>query len=170
LTRGAQIDDNTARACVHAALDQGITTFDSANVYAQVAAESTLGAAIKGMRRESLEVCTKVYFPVGDGPNDRGLGRKHILESIDGSLRRLGTEYVDLYQAHRFDPTVSLEETMPTFADIVRSGKARELRIPLVSNQPQYSMLWRVIEPDVVPTCQRLGIGQIAFSPLAQEC
>jgi aryl-alcohol dehydrogenase-like predicted oxidoreductase len=173
---------------VRAALEHGITTFDTADVYAMGAAESVLGRAIAGQRRESMEICTKVFGQVGDGPNDQGLGRKHIMESIDNSLRRLGTDYVDLYQAHRFDPDVPLEETMTAFADIVRSGKAlyigvsewtaqqldrahalaTDLRIPLVSNQPQYSMLWRVIEADVVPTSRRLGIGQIVFSPLTQ--
>jgi aryl-alcohol dehydrogenase-like predicted oxidoreductase len=188
LTHGAQIDSDVAKDCVRAALEQGITTFDTADVYAMGAAESVLGRAIAGQRRESLEICTKVFNRVGDGPNDQGLGRKHMMESIDNSLRRLGTDYVDLYQAHRFDPGVPLEETMTAFADIVRSGKAlyigvsewtaqqleqahamaTELRIPLVSNQPQYSMLWRVIEPEVVPTSRRLGIGQIVFSPLTQ--
>jgi aryl-alcohol dehydrogenase-like predicted oxidoreductase len=188
LTHGAQIDSDVAQDCVRAALDQGITTFDTADVYAMGAAESVLGRAIAGQRRESLEICTKVFNRVGDGPNDQGLGRKHMMESIDNSLRRLGLDYVDLYQAHRFDPTVPLEETMIAFADIVRSGKAlyigvsewtaqqleqahalaRELRIPLVSNQPQYSVLWRVIEADVMPTSRRLGIGQIVFSPLTQ--
>ena len=188
LTHGAQIDEETAIACVHAALDEGITTFDTADVYAGTVAESVLGRALAGQRREGLEICTKVYWPTGPGPNDRGLSRKHILESINGSLRRLRTDYVDLYQAHRYDYETPLEETMEAFADIVRSGKAlyigvsewraeqiraaaelaRELRIPLVSNQPQYSMLWRVIEAEVVPTCEELGIGQIVFSPLGQ--
>lgn len=188
LTHGGQIENEVAQECVRAALDQGITTFDTADVYAMGAAEEVLGRAIAGLPRETLEICTKVFMPVGDGPNDRGLGRKHIMESIDKSLRRLGTDYVDLYQAHRFDPSVPLEETMTAFADIVRAGKAlyigvsewtarqleqghalaTELRIPLVSNQPQYSMLWRVIEADVVPACRRLGIGQIVFSPLTQ--
>ena len=129
-----------------------------------------------------------MYWPTGAGPNDRGLSRKHILESIDGSLRRLQTDYVDLYQAHRFDLETPLEETMLAFADVVRSGKAlyigvsewtaeqiaeaaalaRELRVPLVSNQPQYSMLWRVIEAEVVPACRELGLSQIVWSPIAQ--
>jgi aryl-alcohol dehydrogenase-like predicted oxidoreductase len=169
-------------------LEEGITTFDTADVYAATRAESVLGKALSGERREGLEIFTKVYGPTGAGHNDHGLSRKHILESIDGSLRRLGTDYVDLYQAHRYDHETPLEETMEAFADVVRSGKAlyigvsewraeeiraahalaRELRIPLVSNQPQYNMLWRVIEAEVVPTSEELGIGQIVWSPIAQ--
>jgi aryl-alcohol dehydrogenase-like predicted oxidoreductase len=189
LTHGSQVEEDAATACVRQALEEGITTFDTADVYANTAAESVLGRALQGERREGLEIFTKVYFPTGPGgPNDHGLSRKHILESIDGSLSRLGTEYVDLYQAHRYDYETPLEETMEAFADVVRMGKAlyigvsewraeelraahalaRELRIPLVSNQPQYSMLWRVIEAEVVPTSQELGIGQIVWSPIAQ--
>ena len=188
LTHGSQIEEEQAFACVRTALDLGITTFDTADVYATFKAEEVLGKALKGQRREGLEIFTKVFWPVGPGPNDRGLSRKHIMESIDGSLRRLQTDYVDLYQAHRFDRTTPLEETMEAFADIVHSGKAlyigvsewkadqirqahqlaRELKIQLVSSQPQYSMLWRVIEAEVVPTCEELGIGQIVWSPLAQ--
>ncbi len=171
-----------------AALDLGITTFDTADVYAGTRAEAVLGRALAGQRREGLEILTKVYWPTGPGQNDRGLSRKHILESINGSLRRLQTDYVDVYQAHRFDNFTPLEETMAAFADVVRSGKAlyigvsewkaseirravalaSELRVPLVSNQPQYSLLWRVIEAEVVPTCEELGVGQIVFSPMAQ--
>jgi len=189
LTHGSQVEEETARACVRAALDAGITTFDTADTYANTRAETVLGEALRGERRESLEIFTKVYFPTGPGgPNDHGLSRKHIRESIDASLRRLNTDYVDLYQAHRFDYETPLEETMEAFADVVRSGKAlyigvsewraeeirrghelaRELRIPFVSNQPQYNMLWRVIEAEVVPTCEELGIGQIVWSPIAQ--
>src|SRR5437763_812959 len=162
ITHGSQVEEDAAHACVRAALDAGITTFDTADVYANTAAESVLGRALAGQRRESLEIFTKVFFPTGDGPNDRGLGRKHIMESCHASLRRLQTDYVDLYQAHRFDRTVPLEETMTAFADLVRQGKvhyigvsewtaeqitqaaqlARELSVPLISNQPQYSMLW----------------------------
>src|SRR6478736_1173760 len=189
LTHGSQVEEDAAVACVRQALDEGITTFDTADVYANTRAESVLGTALKGERRQGLEIFTKVYWPTGPGGhNDHGLSRKHILEAIDGSLRRLGTDYVDLYQAHRYDHETPLEETMEAFADVVRSGKAlyigvsewraeeiraahalaRELRIPLVSNQPQYSMLWRVIESEVVPTCEELGIGQIVWSPIAQ--
>lgn len=191
LTHGSQVENDVATACVHAALDAGITTFDTADVYANGAAEEVLGAALKGQRRSSLEIFTKVYWPIGPAPlgrNDTGLSRKHIMEAIDGSLRRLGTDYVDLYQAHRYDSFTPLEETMQAFADIVRAGKAlyigvsewtaeqirqahglaRQLGVSLISSQPQYSMLWRVIEPEVVPTCQELGLGQIVWSPMAQ--
>jgi len=189
LTHGSQVEEDAALACVRQALDVGITTFDTADVYANTKAESVLGRALAGQRRESLEIFTKVYFPTGPGgPNDTGLSRKHIHESINGSLRRLGTDYVDLYQAHRYDYETPLEETMEAFADVVRAGKAlyigvsewtaeqlraghalaRDLKVPLVSNQPQYSMLWRVIEADVVPTSRELGIGQVVFSPIAQ--
>ncbi|GAA2799359.1 aldo/keto reductase family protein [Saccharopolyspora taberi] len=188
LTHGSQVEEDQAGQCVRAALDAGITTFDTADVYAQTRAESVLGRALAGRRREGLEIFTKVYFPTGEGPNDRGLGRKHIMESCHASLRRLQTDYVDLYQAHRFDHTVPLEETMSAFADLVRQGKAlyigvsewtaeqitrgvelaRELSVPLISNQPQYSMLWRVIEPQVIPASEREGLGQIVWSPIAQ--
>src|SRR6187402_1212960 len=189
VTHGSQVDDSAAIATVHAALDAGITTFDTADVYANTAAETVLGKAIAGQRRESLEIFTKVYWPTGPkGPNDSGLSRKHIMEAINGSLTRLGTDYVELYQAHRYDYDTPLEETMEAFADVVRAGKAlyigvsewraeeiraahalaRDLHVPLVSNQPQYNMLWRVIEAEVVPTCEELGIGQIVWSPIAQ--
>ncbi|MDQ3616103.1 MAG: aldo/keto reductase family protein [Actinomycetota bacterium] len=189
LTHASQVEEDAALACVRQALEEGITTFDTADVYANTAAETVLGQALKDERRESLEIFTKVYFPTGPGRhNDHGLSRKHILESINGSLRRLGTDYVDLYQAHRYDYETPLEETMEAFADVVHSGKAhyigvsewraeeireahrlaRELKIPFVSNQPQYNMFWRVIETDVVPTCEELGIGQVVWSPIAQ--
>jgi aryl-alcohol dehydrogenase-like predicted oxidoreductase len=189
LTHGSQVENETAIACVRAALEAGITTFDTADVYANGAAEAVLGEALAGQRRESLEILTKVYWPTGlGGPNDSGLSRKHITESIDASLRRLRTDHVDLYQAHRFDVSTPLEETMRAFADVVRAGKAhyigvsewtadqiragqaiaRDLGIPLVSNQPQYSMLWRVIEAEVVPACVELGLSQIVWSPVAQ--
>ena len=191
LTHGSQIENDVAAQCVRAALDAGITSFDTADAYANGRGEEVLGAALKGQRRESLEVFTKVYWPIGPDPkgrNDTGLSRKHILEGINGSLRRLQMDYVDLYQAHRFDTFTPREETMQAFADVVRSGKAlyigvsewtpeqirsgvelaRELRISLVSSQPQYSMLWRGIEPEGVPTCEELGLGQIVWSPMAQ--
>ena len=189
LTHGSQVEEEQAKACVRQALDEGVTTFDTADVYANTRAEEVLGRALEGERRESLEIFTKVYFPTGPGAhNDHGLSRKHIHESINASLRRLKTDHVDLYQAHRYDHETPLEETMEAFADVVRQGKAhyigvsewtaqqireghrlaRELKIPFVSNQPQYNMLWRVIEPEVVPTCEELGIGQIVWSPIAQ--
>lgn len=189
LTHASQVENDRANACVRAALDAGITTFDTADAYANTAAEVVLGDALKGERRESLEIFTKVYFPTGDmGPNDTGLSRKHIMESINGSLSRLQTDYVDLYQAHRFDYETPLQETMQAFADIVRQGKAlyigvsewdadqlraghalaSELGFQLISNQPQYSALWRVIEDKVVPTSEELGISQVVWSPMAQ--
>lgn len=188
ITHGSQVEKDAAIACVRAALDEGITTFDTADVYAATRAEEVLGEALAGQRRQGLVVCTKVYWPTGPGPNDRGLSRKHIVESAEGSLRRLRTDYLDLYQAHRYDVETPLEETMTAFADLVRQGKvlyigvsewnaeqieraavlARELRVPFVSNQPQYSMLWRVIEAEVVPACERVGVGQIVWSPIAQ--
>jgi aryl-alcohol dehydrogenase-like predicted oxidoreductase len=189
LTHGSQVEEDAALACVRQALEEGITTFDTADVYANTKAESVLGKALKGERREGLEIFTKVYWPTGPGKhNDHGLSRKHIMESINGSLKRLGTDYVDVYQAHRYDYETPLEETMEAFADVVHAGKAhyigvsewraeeireghrlaRELRIPLVSNQPQYNMLWRVIEAEVVPSCVELGLGQVVFSPIAQ--
>jgi aryl-alcohol dehydrogenase-like predicted oxidoreductase len=189
LTHGSQVENDVATECVRAALDVGISTFDTADVYANTRAETVLGEALKGERRESLEIFTKVYWPTGPGgKNDVGLSRKHIMESINGSLTRLQTDYVDLYQAHRYDTETPLEETMQAFADVVRAGKAlylgvsewtaeqiraghalaQELGVQLISSQPQYSMLWRVIEADVVPTCRELGISQIVWSPIAQ--
>ena len=189
LTHGSQVEADTAIECVHTALDLGITSFDTDDVYANTVAEEVLGRALAGRRRESLEVFTKVYWPIGPkGPNDVGLSRKHIMEGINGSLTRLGMDYVDLYQAHRYDHETPLEETMQAFADVVRAGKAlyigvsewtaeqiragqelaAQMGLRLVSNQPQYSALWRVIEGEVVPTSQELGLGQIVWSPMAQ--
>jgi len=189
LTHATQIENEAAHATVKAALEGGITTFDTADVYANQQAEVVLGEALKGQRREGLEILTKVYWPVAERkPNDTGLSRKHIMESINGSLKRLQTDYVDLYQAHRYDVETPLEETMQAFADIVRQGKAlyigvsewnaeqiraghklsKELGFQLISSQPQYSILWRVIEAEVVPTCEELGISQIVWSPMAQ--
>ncbi|GAA3199258.1 aldo/keto reductase family protein [Microbacterium terregens] len=189
VTHASQVDDTDAIATVHAALDAGITTFDTADTYANTGAETVLGKALAGQRRESLEIFTKVYWPTGPkGPNDGGLSRKHILEAINGSLSRLGVDYVDLYQAHRYDYETPLEETFQAFADLVRQGKvlyvgvsewtaeqlragaalAKDLGIQLISNQPQYSMLWRVIEGKVIPASEELGISQIVWSPMAQ--
>ncbi|WP_018776085.1 aldo/keto reductase family protein [Arthrobacter sp. 131MFCol6.1] len=189
LTHGSQVENDVATQCVRAALDAGISTFDTADVYANTVAETVLGAALKDERRESLEIFTKVFGPTGPkGHNDLGLSRKHIMESINGSLTRLQTDYVDLYQAHRYDYETPLEETMQAFADIVRQGKAlyigvsewtanqirdghalaKELGFQLISNQPQYSMLWRVIEAEVIPASEELGLSQIVWSPIAQ--
>ena len=189
ITHGSQVEEDAAKTCVAAALDEGITTFDTADVYAGTRAEEVLGRALHGQRREGLEIFTKVYWPTGPGQNDRGLSRKHLMESINGSLRRLQTDYVDLYQAHRFDNETPLEETLRAFDDIVRQGKALYIGVSewradeiahalaiaeemgfdrIISSQPQYSMLWRVIEEEVVPLCQAEGIGQIVWSPIAQ--
>ena len=189
LTHGSQVEADAATACVRAALDVGITLFDTADTYSDTRAESVLGDALAGVRRESYELATKVFWPTGPGHNDRGLSRKHIIESCHASLRRLQTDHLDLYQAHRFDVETPLEETLRAFDDLVRQGKvhyigvsewsadqiARALLIAadmgldaIVSNQPQYNMLWRVIEAEVVPFCEREGISQIVFSPLAQ--
>ena len=189
LTHGSQVENEQAMACVRAALDAGITSFDTADVYANTKAETVLGEALKGERRESLEIFTKVFGPTGPkGHNDLGLSRKHIMEAIDGSLTRLQTDYVDLYQAHRFDYFTPLEETMQAFADIVHAGKvhyigvsewtadqirrgaalAKQMGFQLISNQPQYSMLWRVIEAEVVPASKEVGVGQVVWSPIAQ--
>ena len=189
LTHGSQVEAEQATACVREALDVGITTFDTADVYAATRAESVLGEALKSERREGLEIFTKVYWPTGPGQNDRGLSRKHIIESCDASLERLQTDYIDLYQAHRFDHETPLEETLRAFDDLVRAGKVHYIGVSewkaseieaaltiagemgldrIVSSQPQYSMLWRVIEGEVVPLCEREGIGQIVWSPIAQ--
>lgn len=189
VTHGLQVGDQAAIATVHKALDLGITSFDTADVYANTAAERVLGKALKGQRRASLEIFTKVYWPTGPGgANDSGLSRKHIMDSVHGSLKRLKTDYIDLYQAHRFDYQTPIEETFRAFSDLVRQGKvlyigvsewtaeqlregaalAKDMGIQLVSNQPQYSMLHRVIEGKVIPTSEDLGISQIVWSPMAQ--
>ncbi len=189
ITHGSQIEEDAAVACVRAALDVGISTFDTADAYAAGRAEEILGRALRGVKRETVEIATKVYWPHGAGPNNSGLSRKHVREGIDNSLRRLGTDYVDLYQAHRYDYDTPLQETMRAFGDLVRAGKvlyigisewraeqiADALRIAaelgldrIVSSQPQYNMLWRVIEPEVIPLCEKEGIGQVCFSPIAQ--
>ncbi len=187
ITHGGQVEEDAAIACVRAALDEGITTFDTADAYIHGAAEEVLGRALKNERRDGLEIFTKVYWPMGEGKNDRGLSAKHIKESINNSLKRLQTDRVELYQAHRYDHDTPLEETMQAFADVVHAGKAHyigvsewtadqirrghalaeDLKIQLISSQPQYSPLWRVIEEEVIPASEALGIGQIVWSPLA---
>ena len=189
ITHGSQVEQETAIKCVRTALDCGITTFDTADVYARTRAETVLGKALKGVRRESYELFTKVYWPTGDGKNDRGLSRKHIMESVHASLRRLQTDHIDLYQCHRFDFETPLDETLAALDDLVRQGKVLYLGFSewkasqisdaleiqkengfnrFVSSQPQYSMLWRVIESKVDPLCRAEGIGQIVWSPIAQ--
>lgn len=189
ITHGSQVETESAIKCVREALNQGITTFDTADVYANTKAEVVLAKALKGVRRESYELFTKVYWPTGPGKNDRGLSRKHIMESCHASLKRLNTDHIDLYQLHRFDFETPLEESLGALDDLVRQGKvmyvgfsewtaeqiARGLKIQdqrgynrFVSSQPQYSALWRVIEAEVVPLSEREGIGQIVWSPMAQ--
>ena len=189
LTYGASVDDERATACIHKAYDLGINFFDTANVYGQGAAEVTVGKALKSFSRESYVLATKVFFPMGGGPNDRGLSRKHIFEQCHASLRRLGTEYIDLYQCHRYDTSVPLEETLRALDDLTVQGKIlysgvsewieeqiseginiceKYLMRPFISNQPRYNMFQREIEQTIIPACQRKGIGQVVFSPLAQ--
>lgn len=188
VTHGGQVGEDAARACVRAALDAGINFFDTADIYERGAAESVLGTILDGVPRHSYVLATKLFWPMSADVNDRGLSRKHIFESIDKSLARLRTDYVDLYQAHRFDPNVPLRETLRAFDDIVRSGKALYIGVSewtagqikkaleiaddmgfdrLVTNQPQYSMLWRVPEAEIMPLCRKERVGQLAWSPLA---
>ena len=184
LTYGLGIDDSAARACLERAFELGINFIDTANVYGKGAAESFLGRALKGRDRSSYVLATKLYFPMTD--DDRGLSAEQVYKQIDLSLERLQTDYVDLYQCHRYDVNTPLEETMEALSNVVRQGKARyigfsewsaeqiqaALDMPgvekFVSSQPQYSMLWRKPEDDVIPLCAANGIGQIVWSPLAQ--
>lgn len=189
ITHGSQVEQDAAIKCVKTALDVGITTFDTADAYAGTRAETVLGKALKGVRRESYELFTKVYWPTGDGKNDRGLSRKHIMESCHASLKRLNVENIDLYQMHRFDVETPLEESLQAFEDLIRQGKVNyigfsewsasqisdALKIQdqrgfsrFVSSQPQYSALWRIIEAEVVPLSRKEGIGQIVWSPVTQ--
>jgi aryl-alcohol dehydrogenase-like predicted oxidoreductase len=189
ITHGSQVEQEAAIKCVKTAFDLGITTFDTADVYAGTRAETVLGKALKGIRRESYELFTKVYWPTGTGKNDRGLSRKHIMESCHASLKRLNVDHIDLYQMHRFDFETPLEESLQAFEDLIRQGKVNyigfsewtaaqissALKIQdergysrFVSSQPQYSALWRVIEEEVVPLSRNEGIGQIVWSPIAQ--
>ncbi|MEA2664669.1 MAG: hypothetical protein QOI11_1613 [Candidatus Eremiobacteraeota bacterium] len=188
LTYGGSVEEDAARACMRRAFERGVTFFDTANVYARGRAEEVVGRTIAEFPREQIVLATKVYFSMGEGPNDRGLSRKHVREQIDASLRRLNVDYVDLYQCHRYDTSTPLEETVRVMDDLVRAGKilywgvsewnadqiaaacalarARGWAEP-VSNQPQYSALWRRIEPRVLPTCREYGLGNVVWSPLA---
>jgi voltage-dependent potassium channel beta subunit len=189
LTYGSAVEEETAIQCIHTAYDLGINLFDTANAYNRGAAERVVGRALKDFPRDSYVLATKVFFPMGEGPNEHGLSRKHIMEQCHASLRRLGTDYIDLYQCHRYDPEVPLEETLRALDDLVTQGKvlytgvsewsaveiddaiytAREYNLDrIVSNQPIYNMLQRYVEREVLPLCEREGIGQIVFSPLAQ--
>jgi len=189
LTYGESVAEEAAIQCIHKAYELGINFFDTANAYNRGAAEKVVGRALKDFSRDSFVLATKVYFPMGEGPNDHGLSRKHIMEQCHASLRRLGTDYIDLYQCHRYDPDTSLEEVLRALDDLVTQGKvlyvgvsewsatqiddavytARELNLDrIASNQPIYNMLQRYIERDVLPLCEREGIGQVVFSPLSQ--
>ena len=189
VTHGGQVADDAAIACVRAALEAGITTFDTADTYSLGRAEEVLGRALAGVRRDSIEIFTKVYWPTGPNPNNRGLSRKHIIESCEASLTRLKTDHVDLLQAHRYDFEAPLDETLRAFDDLVRAGKVHYVGVSewtasqieeavllagqmgldrIVSNQPQYSLLWRVPETEVIPVSKANGISQIVWSPLAQ--
>ena len=189
LTYGGTVEDDAAVACIRRAFELGVNFFDTANVYRRGEAERVVGRALKDIDRDDYVLATKVYFPMGEGPNDRGLSRKHVMEQCERSLQRLGVDYVDLYQCHRPDYQTPLEETLRALEDLVRQGKvlyvgvsewpaemlddARRIQDergyqPLSSNQPQYSMLWRAIEDEVIPLSRQLGIGQIVWSPIAQ--
>ena len=189
LTYGGSVGRDTAIACVHRAYELGVNFFDTANVYDRGAAETVLGQAIKEFPRDSYVLATKAFWPMGDGPNDRGLSRKHIIEQCNASLKRLGVDYVDLWQCHRYDPETPLDETLRAIDDLIRQGKVLYAGVSewsavqianalhaadrmgldrIVSNQPQYSMLERYIEPDIIPLCEREGVGQIVWSPLGQ--
>lgn len=188
LTYGGSVGDDTATQCIKRAYELGVNFFDTANIYMKGAAEVVVGEALKPYERDSYVLATKVYFPMTDLPNGRGLSRKHVMEQCHASLRRLQADYVDLYQCHRYDDDTPLEETCATMNDLVRQGKtlywgvsewsAEQIRAAVdvcrregwavpISNQPQYSALWRIIEDDVVPTSVELGLGQVVWSPLA---
>jgi voltage-dependent potassium channel beta subunit len=189
LTYGGAVAEETAANCIHAAYDLGINFFDTANVYATGEAEKVVGKALKQYPRDTLVVATKVYFPMREGPNGSGLSRKHIREQIDASLARLGMDYVDLYQCHRWDANTPVEETILALEELVKAGKIlyygvsewSALQIErglnaaksrglygMVSNQPYYNMLGRGIEREVIPLSEREGVGQVVYSPLAQ--
>ena len=184
LTYGVGVEAEKAKACVNAAFDLGINFIDTANVYGRGAAETVLGEALAGRKRDSYVLATKLMGPMSD--TDRGLSRAQVMKQIDASLKRLRTDYVDLYQCHRYDPETPLEETMRALTDIVKAGKVRYLgfsewspkniedafALPnverFVSSQPQYSLLWRRPEEKVIPLCAANGVSQIVWSPLAQ--
>jgi voltage-dependent potassium channel beta subunit len=189
LTYGGSVAEERAQSCIYKAYELGINFFDTANVYMRGTAEEIVGRALKGFERDSYFLATKVYFPMGEGPNDRGLSRKHITEQCHASLTRLGVDYVDLYQCHRYDEDTPLEETLRVLDDLIRQGKvlyvgvsewtadqiadalrlAKEMNLDkIVSNQPRYNMIQRQIEAEIIPLCEREGVGQVVFSPLAQ--
>jgi aryl-alcohol dehydrogenase-like predicted oxidoreductase len=188
LTYGSSVEEETAKACIARAYELGVTFFDTANVYARGRAEEVVGRALAPFRRESIVLATKVFFPMSDGPNDRGLSRKHVTEQCNASLKRLGVDYLDLYQCHRYDKATPLDETCTVMDSLVRAGKilywgvsewdadqieaavtmcrARGLAEP-VSNQPQYNLLWPQIQDRILPTTSQYGLGNVCWSPLA---
>jgi voltage-dependent potassium channel beta subunit len=189
LTLGSSVDRETTREIVQRAYELGINFFDTADVYASGQAEEVLGQALRAIPRRYVVIATKAFFPMSQQPNDRGLSRKHLFESVEASLRRLGTDYVDLHQCHRADPSTPIEETVCAYQDLIRQGKVlywgvsewspaqiadacrvagERLAFRPISNQPQYSLLRRQIEAEVIPTCEREGLSQVVFSPLAQ--
>ena len=189
LTYGGYVDSEQATKTIHRAYDLGINFFDTANIYMRGEAERVVGQAIKSFTRDSYVLATKVFWPMGEGPNDRGLSRKHIIEQANASLKRLDVDYVDLYYCHRYDPETPLEETLRALDDLVRQGKVlyvgvsewtaeqiseavhladKKLLDRIVVNQPQYSMLYRKIEDEVIPVSKKHGVGQVVWSPLAQ--
>ncbi len=189
LTYGGRVEEQAAHSCIARAYDLGVNFFDTANVYAHGAAEQVMGRALAEYPRDSYVLATKVYFQMGDGPNDRGLSRKHVFEQCHRSLRRLGADYIDLYQCHRYDIETPLEETCEIMNDLIRQGKilywgvsewsAEQIRAafdvcrtmgwtPPASNQPEYNALQRSIEAAVLPISEELGIGNVVWSPIAQ--
>ncbi|MCH8275480.1 MAG: aldo/keto reductase family protein [Armatimonadetes bacterium] len=189
LTHGRTLGEEDTKKAVYHAFDLGVNFFDTADIYSKGEAEKALGKAIKGLRREDLVIATKTFFPMSEAPNDAGLSRKHIFESVDASLKRLGVEYIDLYQFHRFDPETPVDETVRAIDDLIRRGKvlywgvsewtaaqivdvchvARSLNAhPPASNQPLYNLLRPGIEAEIMPACEREGMGLVVFSPLAQ--
>lgn len=189
LTYGNTTDNETATAVIHAAYAAGINSFDTANVYARGEAEKVVGKALADYPRESFVLSTKAFWPMGNRVNDKGLSRKHVFEQVHASLRRLQTDYVDIFYCHRFDPETPLYETLRTIDDLVRQGKILYVGVSewtaaqmtealgiadkylldrIVVSQPAYNMLSRYIEDEVVPTCEKHGLSQIVFSPLAQ--
>lgn len=189
LTYGGYVANENAVNTILKAYDLGINFFDTANVYMRGAAEKVVGKAIKAFPRESIVLSTKVFFPMGEGPNDRGLSRKHIMEQAEASLKRLDVDYVDLYYCHRFDPETPIEETLRAFDDLIHQGKVNYIGVSewtaaqiteaahiadekllnhFVANQSQYSMLHRKIEREVIPASAAHGVSQVCWSPLAQ--
>jgi len=189
LTYGKTVEDNTAEKTIHKAYELGINFFDSANVYERGEGERVMAGALKEYPRESYVITTKAFWPMGEGPNDRGLSRKHVIEQVNASLKRMNLDYVDVFYCHRYDPETPVEETLRAIDDLVRQGKIlyagvsewsaaqieeavsvadKFLLDRIVVNQPVYNMLNRYIEKEVIPVSSKYGIGQVVFSPLAQ--